>query len=165
MTRGVGTVRDMACSSLAGREERRLGRCAGTPWTEGVPAGRSTVGGWAHAPERCPDVRAAIADAGRRAVKPLALERDVVRQLTHVVPFDLWCGLTTDPATGQPTGGYHDEGLPPTRMPRLLEIENAATPDFLALSTLARPRGRVRTLAEATGGDLHPSGSAPAGCR
>jgi DNA-binding CsgD family transcriptional regulator len=99
-------------------------------------------------------VRAAIADAGRRAVEPLTLERDVARQLGRVIPFDRWCGLVTDPATGHPTGGYHDEGLPPPRLPRLLEIENGDEPDFVSLRTLARSRTRARTLGEATNGDL-----------
>ena len=101
------------------------------------------------------DVRAAVADAGRRAVEPLALERDVAHQIDRVVPFDRWCGLVTDPATGHPTGGYHDEGLPPLRLPRLLEIENGDEPDFVSLRALARSRTtRARTLGEATNGDL-----------
>jgi hypothetical protein len=100
------------------------------------------------------DVRAAIADAGRRAVEPLTLELDVVRQIDRVVPFDRWCGLVTDPVTAHPTGGYHDEGLPPPRLPRLLEIENGDEPDFVSLRALARSRTRARTLGEATKGDL-----------
>jgi DNA-binding CsgD family transcriptional regulator len=99
-------------------------------------------------------MRAAVADAGRRAVEPLALERDVAHQIDRVVPFDRWCGLITDPATGHPTGGYHDEGLPPPRLPRLLEIENGDEPDFVSLRALARSRTRARTLGEATNGDL-----------
>jgi DNA-binding CsgD family transcriptional regulator len=100
------------------------------------------------------DVRAAVADAGRRAVEPLALERDVARQINRVVPFGLWCGLVTDPVTAHPTGGYHDEGLPPARLPRLLEIENGEEPDFVSLRALATSRTRARTLGDATHGDL-----------
>lgn len=85
------------------------------------------------------------------------LERNVARRLARVVPFDLWCGLTIDPATGHPTGGYHDEGLPPQRLPRLLEIENSAVPDFGALRTLAGARSPAQTLAGATDGDLSRS--------
>lgn len=85
---------------------------------------------------------------------PIALERDVARQVARVIPFDLWCGLTTDPGTGNPTGGYHDEGLPLQHMPRLLEIENDAEPDFVALRTLATAEAAARTLGDATGGDL-----------
>lgn len=99
------------------------------------------------------DVRAAVAEAARRAVTPLGLERDVARQVARVVPFDLWCGLTLDPATGHPTGGFHDEGLPSQRMPRLLEIENGDVPDFVALRTLAGAAAPVQTLGGATGGD------------
>jgi len=102
-------------------------------------------------------VRAAITDAGRRAVEPVALERAVARQLRRAVPFDLWCGPTTDPATGDPTGGYHEEGLPPPRLSRLLEIEYGTTPDFVAIRTLTRGGAPVRTLSEATDGDLQRS--------
>ena len=100
------------------------------------------------------DVRGAVTEAARRATSPLDLERDVARQVARVLPFDLWCGLTTDPATGHPTGGYHDEGLPLRTMPRLLEIENDAVPDFVALRTLAGDGPPVRTLGAATEGDL-----------
>ena len=100
------------------------------------------------------DVRAAVADASRRAVTPLGLERDVARQLARVIPFDLWCGLTTDPGTGHPTGGYHDEGLPAHHLSRLLEIENDAQPDFVSLRTLSAAPTAARTLGDATGGDL-----------
>jgi DNA-binding CsgD family transcriptional regulator len=103
------------------------------------------------------DVRAAITDAGRRALEPVALERAVAGQLRRAVPFDLWCGLTTDPATGDPTGGYHEEGLPPRRLTRLLEIENGAIPDFVAIRTLTRGGASVRTLSDATDGDLQRS--------
>lgn len=99
------------------------------------------------------DVRAAVADAARRARTPIGLERDVARQLARVVPYDLWCGLTIDPATGHPTGGFHDEGLPLQHMPRLLELEFGAVPDFLALRALAGAASPVQTLGGATGGD------------
>jgi DNA-binding CsgD family transcriptional regulator len=123
------------------------------PSTEGVSA---AVMRWDATVRRSAarDVRAAIADAGRRAVEPLTLELDVVRQIDRVVPFDRWCGLVTDPVTAHPTGGYHDEGLPPPRLPRLLEIENGDEPDFVSLRALARSRTRARTLGEATKGDL-----------
>ena len=99
------------------------------------------------------DARAAITAAGRRATSPLAYQRAVAAQLHRVVPFDLWCGLTTDPLTGSPTGGYHDEGLPAPRLPRLVEIENGPQQDFIAFRALAAGEGPVQTLAAATEGD------------
>ncbi|MGQ0717192.1 MAG: hypothetical protein ACT4NP_07715 [Pseudonocardiales bacterium] len=107
-------------------------------------------------------VRAAVADAGRSAPSPVELERAIAGHLAQVVPHDLWCGLTTDPTTGQATGGYHDEGLPAERMPRLLEIENGSEPDFLDLRELVRGPRTARTLSEATGGDLSASTRFPA---
>ncbi len=98
-----------------------------------------------------------MADAGRSARSPVELERAIADHLARVVPHDLWCGLTTDPTTGQATGGYHDEGLPAERMPRLLEIENGSEPDFLNLRELVRGPRTARTLSEATGGDLSAS--------
>jgi hypothetical protein len=50
---------------------------------------------------------------------PIALHRAVVDRLHTAVAFDRWCGLVLDPATLLVTGGYHDEGLPSNRMPRL----------------------------------------------
>jgi DNA-binding CsgD family transcriptional regulator len=55
-------------------------------------------------------------------------------------------------------------------MPRLLEIESDAKPDFLDLRELARGRLAARTLSEATGGDLTASARfrdvlAPSGIR
>jgi DNA-binding CsgD family transcriptional regulator len=99
------------------------------------------------------DVRAAVSDESCRAVDALLLERAVAAQVRRVVPFDLWCGLTIDPATGNPTGGYHDEGLPAPRLPRLVELEHGADPDYAALRTLAAADVPVGTLDAATAGD------------
>jgi DNA-binding CsgD family transcriptional regulator len=99
------------------------------------------------------DVRGAVSEASRRATDPLALERAVAGQIGRVMPFDLWCGLTTDPATGHPTGGYHDEGLPQQHLPRLIEIESAAEADVIALRNLASEVVATRTLGSATDGD------------
>lgn len=90
-------------------------------------------------------VQAAVIDAGRRARSPVELERAVAGHIAQVVPYDLWCGLTIDPATGYATGGYHDEGLPADRMPRLVEIENGPEPDFLDLRELAEGSRTART--------------------
>jgi DNA-binding CsgD family transcriptional regulator len=99
------------------------------------------------------DVRAAVGDASRRIDDPLGLERAVAGQLRRVVPFDLWCGLTTDPQSALPTGGYHEEGLPMQRMPHLVELENDARPDFVALRSLASAPSPAAALHDATEGD------------
>lgn len=67
------------------------------------------------------------------------------------VPYDAWCGLTLDPASILPTGGFHEEGVPAPYMPRLVEIETRAD-DVLALPSVARAPRVASTLAEATGG-------------
>jgi DNA-binding CsgD family transcriptional regulator len=98
-------------------------------------------------------VRAAVFDAARRASTGVELERDVARQVTRAVPFDLWCGLTLDPATLLPTGGYHAEGLPAQHMPRLLEIEHGPVRDMMDLRDLAAAAVPAQTLSAATGDD------------
>lgn len=101
------------------------------------------------------DVGAAVAHEARRATDPVSLQRAVAAQLRRAVPFDLWCGLTTDPGTGSTTGGYHDDGLPPRHLPRLAELEQRDTDrDFVAIRDLVRGRLSVRTLSQATDGDL-----------
>jgi DNA-binding CsgD family transcriptional regulator len=79
------------------------------------------------------------------------VERAVATALRTAVPYDAWCGLTLDPASILPTGGFHDEGVPAPYLPRLVEIETRAD-DVLALPTLARAPAAATTLAEATRG-------------
>ena len=81
----------------------------------------------------------------------MGVERAVAAALGTTVPYDAWCGLTLDPASILPTGGFHEEGVPAAYLPRLVEIETRAE-DVLALPTLARAPGLVTTLFEATGG-------------
>ena len=94
-------------------------------------------------------VREAIRRACRTATDPVGLHRDAARLLPRVVPFDRWCGLVLDPATALNTGGYHEEGLPPEVMPRLIEIE-AGEPDVNNLPALSRSRTGVSTVHRAT---------------
>lgn len=103
------------------------------------------------------DVAAAVADDSRRATDPTQLHRAVAAQVARAVPYDLWCGLTTDPRTGDPTGGFHEEGLPIEHMGRLLEIEQGPDADFGTLRELVPGPTSVMTLARATGGDLERS--------
>lgn len=99
------------------------------------------------------EIRAAVADASRRAVDPIALERDVAVHLQRRVPSDLWCAITMDPYSRAATGGYHAEGLPLQRMPRLLEIENGDDSDVATLRSLAGASSTAVTLDVATNGD------------
>ena len=110
---------------------------------------------------------AAVQRACRTGTGPVGVERAVAAALRTAVPYDAWCGLTLDPASSLPTGGFHDEGVPARYLSRLVEIETRAD-DHLALPTLARAPGAATTLAEATGGQpdrsahyrdvLHPAG-------
>lgn len=91
--------------------------------------------------------------ACRGASGAVSVERAVTAVIGEVVPFDMWCVLTVDPATILSTGGFHEKGLPPPYLPRLVEIE-AANEDALALPSLARSDTGVDTLSAATQGDL-----------
>ena len=95
------------------------------------------------------EVREAVRRACRRATDAVGLHRDVARLLPRAVPFDRWCGLVLDPATVINTGGYHEEGLPASVLPRLLEIE-AGEPDVNTLPELSRSRTGVSTVHRAT---------------
>ena len=92
------------------------------------------------------DIRQAVRGAG----DPVAAHRAAVARLAEVVPFDRWCGLVVDPATILTTAGYYDEGLPPERIPRLLEVE--CVNDVNVLPTLARTPAGVSTVHRATAG-------------
>jgi DNA-binding NarL/FixJ family response regulator len=84
------------------------------------------------------------------------LARTVSRSLNRAVPFDGTCLLTVDPATLLPTGEIVENGLPPTALPRLTEIE-LGEPDFNKFTTLARAAVPAASLSDATGGDLDRS--------
>ncbi len=84
------------------------------------------------------------------------LARTVGRSLSRAVPFDGTCLLTVDPATLLPTGEIVENGLPPTAMVRMTEIE-LGEPDFNKFSTLASAAVPAASLSQATGGDLDRS--------
>ena len=84
------------------------------------------------------------------------LARAVARSLHRAVPFDGACLVTLDPATLLPTGEFVANGLPPTAMPRLTEIE-LGEPDFNKFTTLAHAAVPAASLSEATGGELDRS--------
>lgn len=94
--------------------------------------------------------------ACRAASGAIGVQRAVAGVLREAVPFDKWCVLTIDPAVALPTGGYHDEGVPPERTHRLSEIE-AGGEDVLAIHDLVRRDVRTGILSAATGGRLDSS--------
>lgn len=99
---------------------------------------------------------AAVARACAGAASVVELCRAVQAALAAAIPVDRWCGFAVDPATLFATNGYHDEGVDPAVLPRLLELEYG-DPDANQLPDLVR-RGGVATITDATGGD--PAASA-----
>lgn len=106
--------------------------------------------------DRTARVQRKVADACRLGGTPTAVLSAVKQALQQDVPSDRWCALTLDPATSLPTGGVHEQGFSPERAPRLLELEFGAD-DVNLLSSLARGRAAVATLASATEGDRNRS--------
>jgi len=84
------------------------------------------------------------------------LAHTVGRTLGRAVPLDGTCVLTVDPATLLPTREFVENGLPPTAMPRLTEIE-LGEPDVNKFTALARAGVLAASLSEATGGVLDRS--------
>ncbi len=74
-------------------------------------------------PRRREAVAAAVDRSCRSDLDAIRLQRAVAEALAPAVPFDRWCAMSLDPATGLPAGGFHAEGLPIPTMPRLLELE------------------------------------------
>lgn len=98
---------------------------------------------------RAEQALARLGDSSRTVVEYCRGVHDVV---DRVVPSDRWCAFAVDPATRLATNGYHDEGLPPAHLPRLIEIEHGEE-DVNQIRTLARTSTGVATLSEATAGD------------
>lgn len=101
------------------------------------------------------NVTAAIVAICRSGLAPGALRDRVLPRLRQAVPFDAAFWATADPATllfTQP----HQEELPTGTIPYFVRNEFLAE-DVNKWTVLARDRGGVRTLAEATGGDMEAS--------
>lgn len=99
--------------------------------------------------------RARVERVCRTATSPTALHRSVAAAAATTVPFDMWCGLTLDPATALLTGGYHDEGFPPSHRPRQIELEYGdGEGDVGLIHQVARSPRPVSLLSAATGGDV-----------
>jgi DNA-binding CsgD family transcriptional regulator len=101
------------------------------------------------------NLTAAIVEICRSGLAPDALREKVLARLRLAVPFDAAFWATVDPATllfTQP----HQEEIPSDTIPYFIQNEFIAE-DVNKWTTLARDPVGVRTLVEATGGDLDAS--------
>ncbi len=97
----------------------------------------------------------AIVAICRSGIAPDALRDRVLSRLRQAVPFDAAFWATADPATLLFTRA-HQEQIPGKTIPYFVRNE-FLDGDVNKWTALARDRGGVRTLAEATGGDLETS--------
>lgn len=102
------------------------------------------------------NLAAAIAQACRSGLDPDALRERVLPRLRRAVPVDALWWATVDPATLLFTRAYREE-IPEASGPYFIENEFLAR-DHNKWIELARDREGVRTLLDATGGDLSKSG-------
>lgn len=99
----------------------------------------------------------AVLDACRHASTPAGLFVAVQQALAPHVPVDRWCAMTLDPATSLPTGGVHEHGFSAAGGERVLRLEYGEAEDVNTLSSLARSKAHVSTLATATHGRVESS--------
>src|SRR3954470_23534777 len=97
----------------------------------------------------------AIAELCRSAPAPAVLRDAVLPRLRRAVPFDAAFWTTVDPATLLFTAPYQEE-IPPDTVPHFVENEFLED-DVNKFAALARDPAGLRTLAQATGGDLDRS--------
>jgi hypothetical protein len=98
---------------------------------------------------------ASVAETCRLGLEPDELRRRVLPRLRRAVPVDALWWASVDPATLLFTGPYREE-LPADTTPYFVENEFLCD-DANKWTELARDPGGVRTLLEATGGDLEKS--------
>jgi DNA-binding CsgD family transcriptional regulator len=101
------------------------------------------------------NLTAAIVETCRSGLRPDALRDRVLARLRGAVPFDAAFWATVDPATllfTQP----HQEAIPPETIPYFIQNEFLDA-DVNKWTMLAGERAGVRTLAQATGGDMGAS--------
>jgi DNA-binding CsgD family transcriptional regulator len=98
---------------------------------------------------------AAIITACHLGLAPQQLKGQVLTRLRRVVPVDAVWWATCDPATLLFTQAYRD-GIPERTTPYFIGNEFLAD-DVNKWAELARDPGGVRSLAQATGGDLEAS--------
>ena len=101
------------------------------------------------------NLTAAIVESCRSGLPPERLRESVLSRLQRAVPFDAAFWATIDPATllfTQP----HQHEIPAETAPYFIQNEYVDE-DVNRWTTLARDRAGVRSLAEATGGELERS--------
>ena len=91
----------------------------------------------------------------RARLDSVSFRRQLRSELEGVVAFDLYCVNTVDPTSSMVTSSIGD-GLSAGAGRRVFELE-AAGEDFNRLAELASSRRQVRTLAQATQGDVRRS--------
>src|SRR3954464_6898539 len=97
----------------------------------------------------------AIAELCGSGLAPVALRERVLPRLRAAVPFDAAFWTTVDPVTLLFTAP-HQEEIPPDTAPYFLRNEFFED-DVNKFSALARDPGGVRTLVQATGGEMEES--------
>jgi DNA-binding CsgD family transcriptional regulator len=101
------------------------------------------------------NLTAAIVETCRLGLPPEALRDRVLARLRRAVPFDAAFWATVDPTTLLFTHP-HQEEIPPETVPYFIQNEFLGA-DVNKWTTLASERLGVRTLAQATGGDMDAS--------
>jgi DNA-binding CsgD family transcriptional regulator len=101
------------------------------------------------------NLTAAIAETCRSGLSPEALRDQVLPRLRRAVPFDAAFWSTVDPTTLLQTRPYQD-GIPVETVPYFIQNEFFDA-DVNKWTGLAAHRLGVRTLAQATGGDMGAS--------
>ena len=101
------------------------------------------------------NLTSAIIAICRSGLPPDALRARVFSRLRRAVPFDAAFWSTVDPATLLFTGP-HQEEIPPGTIPYFVQNEFIGD-DVNKWTALARDRAGVRTMAEATAGEMEAS--------
>ncbi|MFE1287377.1 LuxR C-terminal-related transcriptional regulator [Streptomyces sp. NPDC058751] len=98
-----------------------------------------------------------VGRARRAAVRAATAARSVeeffdvvMTALAPLLPFDIWAGVTVDPATLMNTGGNYRNAVPESLMPRMLDIEYREG-DVNLLPDLARRPSPVGLLSREAG--------------
>ncbi|MBV9337838.1 MAG: helix-turn-helix transcriptional regulator [Solirubrobacterales bacterium] len=101
------------------------------------------------------NLTAAIVESCRSGLSPEALRDQVLTRLRRAVPFDAAFWSTVDPTTMLQTRP-HQDGIPAETIPYFIENEFFEA-DVNKWTGLAAHRLGVRTLAQATGGEMEAS--------
>lgn len=99
----------------------------------------------------------ALRSSLRPDADPVTVLDRAARAVLGVVPAEVWCAVTLDPATMLDTGGQLDSGFGAHVMPRLFEIEHVEQDDVDNIRALARRKTPVSVLSSSTRGQLDTS--------